>query len=65
MIGSFRDAAAEAEANWRTHVETGEPLDADEVRAVVAAGLTADDEWEDRGGGLYWHRLTWPEPANT
>lgn len=44
---------------WEVHRETGEPLDADEVRMVVAAGMTAEADWEDRGGGLYWHAPTW------
>jgi len=38
-----------------THIETGEPLSEEEVDAVVAAGLTERNVWEDRGGGLHWH----------
>ena len=44
----------------RNHVETGEPLSEEEVEAVVAAGLTDSSAWENRGGGLYWHRETYP-----
>jgi len=42
------------------HKATGEPLDECEVQAVVDAGLTAWDEWEDRGGGLYWLAEAFP-----
>lgn len=44
----------------RSHLATGEPLTADELAEVVAAGLTEWDAWEDRGGGLWWHREAWP-----
>ena len=44
------------------HMETGEPLDAGEVAVIVGAGLSSWDEWEQRGGGLYWHSPTWPDP---
>jgi len=43
------------------HLATGEPLDADELQMIVDAGLTNQDEWDDRGGGLYWHAATFPE----
>ena len=46
---------------WRAHTETGEPLDESEMQLVVAAGLAKAAEWEDRGGGLYWHAPTWPD----
>jgi len=38
-----------------THTETGEPLSEEEVDAVVEAGLTERNVWEDRGGGLHWN----------
>jgi hypothetical protein len=47
---------------WQSHTTTGEPLDEEEVARVVAAGLASAEDWEDRGGGLYWHAPTWPEP---
>ena len=37
------------------HKASGEPLSEDEVESLVAAGLTTWDDWDDRGGGLYWH----------
>jgi len=42
------------------HKSTGEPLDEEEVQAVVDAELTTWDEWEDRGGGLYWLAEAFP-----
>jgi hypothetical protein len=45
---------------FQVHCSTGEPLDEGEVAAVVSAGLSKWDDWEDRGGGLYWHAPTWP-----
>lgn len=42
------------------HKQTGEPLGEEEVQAVVDAGLTEWDAWEDRGGGLYWLWETFP-----
>ena len=44
------------------HRATGEPLDEDEVASLIEAGLTTMSEWDDRGGGLYWHATTFPEP---
>lgn len=46
---------------WESHVRTAEPLTLQEVEAVIAAGLTKADEWDNRGGGLYWHQPTWPD----
>jgi hypothetical protein len=57
-----QDLLREANALWKAHVETGEPLDEDEVMIVVAAGLTEAEDWEMRGGGLYWHAPTYPNP---
>lgn len=51
----------DAQALWNSHIETSEPLTEDEVDAVVRAGLAKQDEWEDRGGGLFWHYPTWPD----
>lgn len=50
-----RKITCSAEDLWKTHIETGEPLSEDEVTRVVATGLTNADDWEDRGGGLYWY----------
>jgi hypothetical protein len=60
MIGPC-DALPSAEALWKAHVETSEPLTEDEVAIVVRAGLAKAEDWEDRGGGLHWHAPTWPE----
>ena len=59
------DVQPTAEELWRAHTETGEPLSEGEVAIVVAAGLAAADEWEDRGGGLYWHAPTWSDAGGT
>ena len=53
------DDTLNPQALWAAHLE-GEPLTSEEVQAVVAAGITTEDEWEDRGGGLHWHMPTWP-----
>ena len=45
------------------HRETGEPLTADELDGLVAGGVTTIEEWEQRGGGLWWESASWPEPA--
>jgi hypothetical protein len=42
------------------HKATGEPLDEEEVQGIVDAGLSTWDEWEDRGGGLYWLAEAFP-----
>lgn len=57
------DEQPKAEDLWKAHVETGEPLSEEEVEIVVAAGLAKADEWDDRGGGLFWHYPTWPSPG--
>jgi hypothetical protein len=50
----------DAVALWQEHVLTGEPLTAEEVEAVVAAGITDSKSWELRGGGLYWNADLYP-----
>jgi len=55
------DAKPTPEELLRSHIETGEPLTEEEVDAIVAAGLTEREVWEDRGGGLHWHR--WAHPV--
>lgn len=57
-----RDDQPTAADLWKSHVETSEPLTEEEVAIVVGAGLAEADDWDDRGGGLYWHVPTWPEP---
>lgn len=57
-----KDAKAEAERLWRSHVETGEPLDEGEVRLVVSHGFAKAEDWDDRGGNLLWQAPTWPDP---
>ena len=61
-MNDCKDGGTEAEELWRDHVETGEPLDEREMRVVVAAGLAEESDWEERGGGLFWHGPTWPDP---
>ncbi len=56
-----KDDQPTAEDLWKAHIETGEPLTEDEVLMVVEAGVTTLDEWDDRGGGLFWHAATWPD----
>lgn len=55
--------ALDSQALWAAH-QMGEPLTAEEVAVVVAAGITTEDEWEDRGSGLHWHLPTWPTPED-
>jgi hypothetical protein len=55
------DVPVTAGGLWASHVDTGEPLGEDEVAIVVAAGLAEAEDWENRGGGLYWHTPTWPD----
>ena len=43
------------------HKASGEPLDEEEVTSLVAAGVTTWDDWDDRGGGLYWLSAAFPE----
>lgn len=57
-----RDGEPTAYELWESHTQTGEPLSEDEVAIVVAAGLSEAEDWDDRGGGLYWHTPTWPAP---
>jgi hypothetical protein len=42
------------------HRRTGEPLSEEEVEELVEAGLTCLDDWENRGGNLYWEWRTFP-----
>ena len=44
------------------HLKTGEPLSEDELSVVVSAGLAARPEFSMRGGGLWWHDATFPDP---
>lgn len=50
---------------WEAHIETAEPLTEEEVALVVDAGLAEAHDWEDRGGGLFWHAPTWPDPEGS
>lgn len=38
------------------HLSSHEPLREQDVRAIAAMGVAAADDFEDRGGGCYWHR---------
>ena len=53
--------ARRPEQLMQIHRATGQPLDELAVRAIVDAGITTWDDWEDRGEGLYWHSPTFPE----
>lgn len=44
------------------HKASGEPLGEDEVEAIVAAGLAARSDFGMRGGNLWWHDATFPNP---
>lgn len=46
---------------WNSHITTGEPLSEEEVQAVHDAGLADKDDFDMRGGGLWWHAPTWPD----
>jgi hypothetical protein len=61
MIDHGEKVQLDAVALWRNHVLTGEPLDEEEVGAVVAAGITDQASWENRGGGLYWNADIHPD----
>ncbi|MEN6644008.1 MAG: hypothetical protein ABFE08_16345 [Armatimonadia bacterium] len=61
-MSDHKDERVEAERLWRTHIETAEPLDQDEVRLVVFHGFAKEEDWDDRGGNLFWHTATWPDP---
>jgi len=37
------------------HLNFHEPLRENDVRAIVAVGLASADEFENRGGGCFWH----------
>jgi hypothetical protein len=54
------DAHEAARGMLDNHRKTGEPLDVDEVRVIVAAGLAKEDDFEMRGGGLYWEVMDVP-----
>ena len=55
-------AAVRAASLLRRHQQTGEPLSEEEVGRVVAGGVTSAEDWEQRGGGLWWHSPSSPEP---
>ena len=46
------------------HRATGEPLYEAEVQATVEAGISTWDDWDYRGGGLFWHSATFPPAEN-
>lgn len=51
------------EERLKNHLETSEPLDEEEVKQIVAAGLATEDDFDMRGGGLWWH-VSIPEPQD-
>lgn len=60
-MSDHQDEKLDAEALWRAHVCTGEPLTEEEVQAVVAAGLAEEDDFEMRGGDLWWNWKLYPD----
>jgi len=56
------DAAADPEAAFEEHRRTGEPLDSATVQLLIQAGVTPAEEWSQRGGQLWWHAPTFPDP---
>ena len=54
------DEPLDALALWRAHL-SGEPMMLEEVEAIVAAGITAREPWEHRGGGLFWNSDVWAD----
>ena len=42
------------------HHATGEPLSWKEMIAIVGAGLAEKDDFEMRGGGLWWNWRIYP-----
>ena len=47
----------QTDAEWLLahHLILGEPLDAEEVQAIVDGCAAKAPDFEDRGGGLYWY----------
>jgi len=61
---SSTDAPMDPQTILAHHRATGEPLDSDTKRILVEAGLTPAGEWSQRGGDLWWHAPSFPEPED-
>lgn len=46
---------------WQNHITTGEPLTNLEARVVCSHGLAKSEDFEMRGGDLWYHAPTWPD----
>lgn len=57
-----RDHELDAQSLFDGHRRTGEPLTDSELDAVVRAGLAGRHDFDMRGGHLWWHRPTFPDP---
>jgi hypothetical protein len=55
MSGQEKGEQFDAELLLQRHRQTGEPLTAEEMDAVIIAGLTDRASSEHRGSGLYWY----------
>jgi hypothetical protein len=51
----------DASALLDRHRHTGEPLTEPECESIVRAGLATWEDFDQRGGGLWWHSPTWAE----
>ena len=50
-----------ARGYFDNHLATREPLERLQVQAIALAGLADLFDFENRGGGLYWHARTFPQ----
>lgn len=54
------DDDSEAQAMLKRHLLSGEPLDREDVAAVVGEGIAQATDFENRGGGCYWYAPAFP-----
>lgn len=55
------DDDSEAQAMFKRHLLSGEPLSAEEVQAVVREGLAQATDFDQRGGGCHWYAPAFPD----